>query len=157
MSIAPVSASRATTPTPPPATAAALPAGPDYFPTPAATTPTAPTPPRHPAISQALEQLGAGLRNGTLQPADDSVNTAIVNTQLGTVQLVSKTDLATALAMQPPVGMTDLLTGLADIATNAKPTRNWGQDRMHDAIPWPIPATPKPPVDPIIQPTPKYV
>ncbi|MCW2962001.1 MAG: hypothetical protein JWM25_1717 [Thermoleophilia bacterium] len=137
MSVAPVPASRPT-PLSKPAAAPALPAGPDYFPTAPTAWPTPATP-----ATPASGSAAAGPTTG-LNWFDKLQDLRTPTGPVGSAGVV-------------PVGMTDLLTSLAGIATNAKPPRNWGQDRMHDAIPWPTPKVPDPPVDPIVQPTPKYV
>jgi len=50
----------------------------------------------HPAVADAMQTLGKDLRDGTLQMVDGSANAAVLNTKLGAVQLVPKSDLHTA-------------------------------------------------------------
>lgn len=56
----------------------------------------------HPLLAAARTQLADDLANGTLQHLDDTV-VPLLNTKLGAVQLVTKTDLAAALGKAAPV------------------------------------------------------
>lgn len=57
----------------------------------------------HPAMAQAMGQLGTELRDGTLQMVDGTANAAVLNTKLGAVQLVPKDQLHKAFAATDPI------------------------------------------------------
>lgn len=57
----------------------------------------------HPAMAGAMNQLGSDLRDGTLQMVEGTANAAVLNTKLGAVQLVPKSDLQKAFAATDPI------------------------------------------------------
>jgi hypothetical protein len=58
---------------------------------------------RHAAVAGALNELGTGLRDGSLQVVQGSSNAAILNTKLGAAQLVTKADMHAAFNATDPV------------------------------------------------------